>query len=52
MCEQLRNDSRCALVVLVPDTVPINSVVDEILLLDECSMEVDWAAGVLYLPVR
>jgi hypothetical protein len=28
------------------------AVVGEILLLDQCSEESDWAAGVIYLPLR
>jgi hypothetical protein len=30
----------------------VNGRVDEILLLDEGSVESDWASGVLYLPLR
>ena len=49
MNRQTRNASRCAPIVLVPDSLPIASVIEEILLLDECSIDSDWAAGVIYL---
>jgi hypothetical protein len=39
-------------IILVPDSLPIGTVIEEILLLDECSKESDWAAGVVYLPLR
>jgi len=39
-------------VVLVPDSVPVGLVVDEVLLLDEVSVETDWVPGVLYFPLR
>jgi len=51
MHEQLRT-SRCTPIVLVPDSLPTALVIEEILLLDECSVEDDWAAGVVYLPLR
>jgi hypothetical protein len=51
MQEQLRI-SRCAPIVFVPDSLPTGRAIEEILLLDECSVEDDWAAGVLYLPLR
>lgn len=51
MNRQTRNASRCAPIVLVPDSLPIASVIEEILLLDECSIDSDWAAGVIYLPL-
>ena len=38
--------------VLVPDSLPVSEVIDDLLLLDECAAETDWAAGVLYLPLR
>jgi hypothetical protein len=50
--EQLRRFGRCSLVVLVPDSVPVGLVIDEVVLLDEVSVETDWASGVLYLPLR
>jgi len=44
--------SRYAPIVFVPDSLPDGLVIEEILLLDECSVEEDWAAGVVYLPLR
>ena len=32
--------------------LPVGRVIDDILLLDHCSTAADWAAGVLYLPLR
>jgi hypothetical protein len=49
MREQLRRASVCAPLVLVPDSLPIGQVIEEILLLDACSVESDWASGVFYL---
>ena len=42
----------CTPVVLVPDSLPIGQVIEEILLLDRCSLESDWAAGVIHLPLH
>lgn len=42
----------CAPIVLVPDSLSIGTVIEEILLLEQCSQESDWAAGVVYLPLR
>ena len=42
----------CTPIVLVPDSLPIGQVIDEILLLDCCSLESDWVAGVIYLPLH
>lgn len=39
-------------VVLVPDSVSTGQAIEDILLLDECAVEGDWAAGVIYLPLR
>jgi len=44
--------SRCAPIVLVPDSLPDGVAIEEIILLDECSVESDWAAGVVFLPLR
>lgn len=52
MLEQLRTAASCSPLVLVPDSVPIHLAIEEILLLNECSDEPDWAAGVIYLPLR
>ena len=49
---QLRVRSRCTPILFVPDSLPIGVVIEEILLLDQCSVETDWAAGVLYLPLQ
>jgi hypothetical protein len=51
MNRQLRNASRCAPIVLVPDSLPVATVIEDILLMDECSDESDWAPGVVYLPL-
>ena len=39
-------------VVLVPDSLPTGQVIDEVLLLDQCSHTSDWTPGVIYLPLR
>lgn len=52
MQEQLRLFASCSPIVLVPDSLPISLVIEDIVLLDECSVEVDWASGVVYLPLR
>ena len=52
MRQRRRLASRCAPIVFVPDSMPIGSVIEELHLLDECAAEADWAAGVLYLPLR
>ena len=51
MREQVRRHSVCARIVLVPDALPISAAIEEILLLDKCSMDTDWEAGVIYLPL-
>lgn len=51
MQQQLHASGLCAPIVLVPDSLPIASVIEEILLLEECSVSDDWAPGVLYLPL-
>ncbi len=38
--------------VFVRDSLPVSLVIEEIVLLDECSVEEDWAAGVIYLPLH
>jgi hypothetical protein len=52
MHEQVRTASRCAPIVLVPDSLANGLVIEQLLLLDECAIETDWAAGILYLPLR
>jgi hypothetical protein len=39
-------------IVVVPDSLPIGRIIEDVLLLDQCSAESDWAAGVIYLPLR
>lgn len=39
-------------IVLVPDSLPIGQVIEDVLLLDECSNASDWTARVIYLPLR
>ncbi len=52
MREQMRLEARCAPIVMVPDSLPIGAAVDDLLLLNDCAVEADWAAGVIYLPLR
>jgi hypothetical protein len=52
MREQMRFASRCAPIIMVPDSLPVGAVVDDVLLLDACAIESDWAAGVIYIPLR
>ena len=52
MQEQLREDLPCSAIVLVPDSLPIGAAIEDILLLEDCGVETDWAAGVIYLPLR
>jgi hypothetical protein len=49
---QLRRFASCSPVVFVPDSVPVGLVIDEVLLLDEVSVEADSATGILYLPLK
>ncbi len=51
MREQLRT-LRCAPIVFVPDSLSTGLAIEEVLLLEECSVEDDWATGVIYLPLR
>lgn len=39
-------------IVLVPDSLPIGRVIEDIVILDQCSNESDWIAGIIYLPLR
>jgi hypothetical protein len=52
MEEQLRRDLRFVAIVVVPDSLPIGAAIEDILLLEDCGVETDWAAGVIYLPLR
>ena len=49
---QQQQESGCTPVVLVQDSLPIGAVIEEILLLDKYSEKSDWAAGVIYLPLK
>ena len=51
MREQVKRSASCSPIVFVRDSLPVSLVIEEILLLDECSIETDWAAGVIYLPL-
>ncbi len=51
MQEQVRRFASCSPIAFVRDSLPVRLVIEEILLLDECSIETDWAAGVIYLPL-
>jgi len=51
MHKQLRLFASCAPIVLVPRSLPISRVIDDLLLLDECSVGPDWASAVIYLPL-
>jgi hypothetical protein len=52
MREQIRIESRCAPIVMVPDSMPAGAAADDLLVLDGCAAEADWAAGVIYIPLR
>lgn len=49
---QLQGQPALTVIVIVPDSLPIGQVIEDVLLLDWCSMESDWTAGVIYLPLR
>jgi Domain of unknown function (DUF5615) len=50
--EHLRRASLCAPIIFVKDSLPIGAVIEDILLLEACSVESDWVPGVVYLPIR
>jgi uncharacterized protein DUF5615 len=52
MRSQMAHQRRCAPIVFVPDMLPVGAAAEDILLLDECAREADWAAGVIYIPLR
>jgi hypothetical protein len=52
MQEQMRIELRCAPIVIAPDSLPVGAAVDDLLVLDGCATEADWAAGVIYIPLR
>lgn len=33
-------------------SLPVNAVIEDLLLWNECGLDADWAVGVLYLPLR
>jgi predicted nuclease of predicted toxin-antitoxin system len=49
---QLQGQPELCAIVLVPDSLPIGRIIEGVLLLDQCSREADWTAGVSYLPLR
>jgi hypothetical protein len=49
---QIQGRPASTAIVVVPDSLPIGQVIEEVLLLDQCSRESDWSAGVIYLPLR
>jgi hypothetical protein len=52
MRELVRLESRCAPIVLVPDSLQVSAVIDDLMLLNDCKVEADWAAGAIYIPLR
>lgn len=52
MREQVRLASRCAPIAFVPDSLPVSAAIEDLLFLNECAVEADWAAGVIYIPLR
>ncbi len=52
MREQMRVQSHCAAIVMVPDSLPIVTAVHDLFVLDACAIEGDWTAGVIYIPLR
>ena len=51
MQEQVERFASCSPILFVRDSLPLSLAIEEILLLDECSIATDWAAGVIYLPL-
>jgi hypothetical protein len=49
MLDILRRNAFCPRIVLVPDSLAIDAVIEDILLLEFCATDVDWNQGVLYL---
>jgi Domain of unknown function (DUF5615) len=52
MVPALQDQPAFTAIVVVPDSLPIGQVIEDVLLLDQCSKESDWTAGVIYLPLR
>ena len=49
---QLQGQPAFTAIVVVPDSLPIGQIIEDVLLLDQCSSESDWTASVIYLPLR
>ena len=49
---RLQSQRAFTAVVLVPDSLAVGQVIEDVLLLDQCSNTSDWTAGVIYLPLR
>ena len=52
MHEQIRIASRCTPIVLVADSMSIGAAIEDLLILNDCAVETDWTAGVIYIPLR
>jgi hypothetical protein len=50
--ERIADGARVAGVFAVPQELPIGTVIEDILLLVECSLEGEWEGRVEYLPLR
>ena len=51
MREQVRRFISCAPIVMVRDSLPVSLVIGEVLLLNECAIENDWAAAVIFRSI-
>jgi Domain of unknown function (DUF5615) len=49
---QLQGQRAPAAIVVVPDSLAIGRIIEDVLLLDQCSREPDWTPRVIYLPLR
>lgn len=49
--EILARQGRCAPLVLVAADLPLGTVIEDVLLLNEFSIEADWAAEVIHLSL-
>ena len=52
MEEQMKRLASCSPIVFVRDSLPVGLVIEEILLLDECSVETDWGRRRYISPAR
>lgn len=50
--KRLARDEMMPGVVEIPLSIAVGSVIDDLMLLIECSVEGEWAGQVLYLPLR